>query len=276
MRGVLPETIDASATLPAVPAVASLGLRSWLYAAPRPAVVLGASTRFAWCALDDAVVLLSSPDAVRFPNAILADGGWEVLETGDRIQIGSGAVLGGQRDWWVVRWWDPSPPHIEADRSDVMARLASVARRGAPREFAIEVALRSRDRGGVLAAALGMLGAGGGLTPEADDVLIGALATYRHVTASLGHPEGGAFVDDVAQELLSLARRKTTLLSATLLHHACAGEVPDPLADLMLAVTGLGSASAALERCFALGGSSGRAMVRGVVAGARAACGASS
>lgn len=276
MLGVHPEATVATKMPAAVPAVASLALASRLCAEPRPAIVLGVSTGFAWCEFEDHVVLLASPGAVRFPNAILAAGGWDTLEPGDRIEIGSNAVLGGRLDWRVVRWWDPRPPTVKAERSAVFAQVASVARQAAPHELAIEGALAACDQDGVIGAALGMLGAGGGLTPDADDVLIGALATYRHVAASLGHPEGEAFIDDVADQLLWLAQRRTTLLSATLLRHACAGEVPDPLADLMLAVTGLGNASVALERCFALGGSSGRAMACGVVAGGRAACRVSS
>lgn len=275
MLGAFPERSHASTTSAQAPAAASLGLASWLCADPRPAVVLGTSTRFAWCALEDEVVLLGSPGAVRFPNSVLADGAWGALEPGDPVLIGSGAVRGAGFDWRAVRWWDPRPTPIESELSDVMAQVESLARRVAPRPLGVETVLASRDRNGVIEVAAEMLGAGNGLTPEADDVLIGALATYRHVAASLGRPKAGEFICDVADGLIPMARRRTTLLSATLLNHACAGEVPDPLADLMLAVTGMGSTSAALQRCLAIGGSSGRAMARGVVVGARAACGVS-
>ena len=79
-------------------------------------------------------------------------------------------------------------------------------------------------------------------------------------------------IEVVRGELLDVAARKTNLLSRTLLRHALAGEVPDPVGDLMRALTGWGSLSSALERCLALGGSSGRALALGVVCGARAGC----
>ena len=276
MLGAPPDTADTSAPSPGVPALASYGLKSWLRAEPQPAIVMGTSTRFAWCALEDEVILLASPGAVRFPNAILAGDGWDVLEPGERILIGSGALLGERFDWRVVRWWDPRVRPIGAKRSDVMAQVSSMSRHVAPSASRLEGALASGDRNGVIDAALGMLGAGGGLTPEGDDALIGAFAAYRHVTSSLGYLEGRRFIDDAATEILSVAARRTTLLSVTLLRHACAGEVPDPVADLLRAVTGIGSTSAAIEQCVDLGGSSGRAMAEGVVSGARAGCGMSS
>jgi hypothetical protein len=117
-----------------------------------------------------------------------------------------------------------------------------------------------------------MLGNGGGLTPEGDDRLIGAFAAYRHVTASLGHPAGSEMIDGLAEEVMGIATGRTTLLSVTLLRHALAGEVADPVAEFMRAVTGRGSVSVAVERCLALGGSSGRALAHGIVCGARAGC----
>jgi hypothetical protein len=151
---------------------------------------MGSSARFAWCAIEDEVVLLASRGAVRFPNAILVSGGWETLEPGERIQIGSGGVLGRRVDWRIVRWWDSSVSPIESDRREVLVRVLAAARRISAPASDLEAALGSCDRDAVIDAASDMLGAGSGLTPEEDDRLIGAIAGYRHVTASLGHPEG--------------------------------------------------------------------------------------
>lgn len=237
------------------------------------AIVMGASTQFAWCALDHEVIMLSAPDAVRFPNAILAPGGWDRLEPGEEILIGSGAVLGRTIDWHIARWWDPVVTRIDAAHAEVMARVSSVAR-SLPESthLGLEAALASGDRATIVDAAHHMLGAGSGLTPEGDDRLIGAFAAFRHVTASLDRPELGEVIDDVGGELLDIACARTTLLSFTLLRHALAGEVPDPVADLMRALTGSGSPSEALKHCLELGDSSGRALAHGVVCGARAGC----
>jgi hypothetical protein len=121
-----------------------------------------------------------------------------------------------------------------------------------------------------------MIGAGPGLTPEGDDWLIGALGAFRHVTLSVGNPTGRRMIDDLSEELLTMASASTTLLSRTLLRHALAGEAPDPVADLMTALTGRGSVEDGLERCLGLGDSSGRALAHGVASGSRAACEAAS
>ena len=217
--------------------------------------------------------MLAAQDAVRFPNAILAAGGWNRLRPGEEILIGCSAVLGPTIDWRIGRWWDPGVTQVEAESAEVMARVSSVAP-GLPvsTDPELEAALASGDQATIVDAASDMFGAGPGLTPEADDRLVGSLAAFRHVTASLGHPEVGGMIEDMRVELLDVAARKTNLLSRTLLRHALAGEVPDPVGDLMRALTGWGSLSGALERCLALGGSSGRALAVGVVCGARAGC----
>jgi hypothetical protein len=83
-------------------------------------------------------------------------------------------------------------------------------------------------------------------------------------------------IDDLSDELLTMASVSTTMLSRTLLRHALAGEAPEPVADLMTALTGRGSVEDGLERCLALGDSSGRALAHGVASGSRAACEAAS
>jgi hypothetical protein len=116
-------------------------------------------------------------------------------------------------------------------------------------------AVVSRDPS--LAAAVGarLIGRGGGLTPEGDDVVAGVAA----VIASLDWPGAlreawlGALVGDDL-------RSRTTALSATLLELAVAGMGPEPLQALFA-----GDARA-LARLVALGHSTGRAYARGAAA----------
>jgi hypothetical protein len=117
-------------------------------------------------------------------------------------------------------------------------------------------AVESRDPS--LAAAVGarLIGRGGGLTPEGDDLLAGAAA----VVASLPWPGAlreawlGALVGDDL-------RSRTTALSATLLELAVRGMGPEPLQALV------GGDAAALARLEALGHSTGRAIARGAAVG---------
>lgn len=254
-----------------VPALASLALASRLNSSPRPARVVGVAANVAWCALDDEVVFLAPTVAARFPNAILASAGWDRLEPGDVVVIGSDAVIGQTIAWRVVRWWNPRVAPIAAKPNDVAAGLSLLERTLPESSLAgLEAALASCDGAAVLDGAVALLGAGRGLTPEGDDGLIGAVAAFRHMTTSLGYPAAARMIDDVANDVVSVATEATTGLSVTLLRHAFAGEMADPVAGLLRALTGRGDVGAALERCLCIGASSGRALALGVLCGARA------
>jgi hypothetical protein len=117
-------------------------------------------------------------------------------------------------------------------------------------------AVESRDPS--LAAAVGarLIGRGGGLTPEGDDLLAGAAA----VVASAPWPEAlkEAWLGALVGEDL---RRRTTALSATLLELAIRGMGPEPLQAL------LAGDRSAYDRLVALGHSTGRAIARGAAVG---------
>jgi hypothetical protein len=117
-------------------------------------------------------------------------------------------------------------------------------------------AVRSRDPS--LAAAVGarLIGRGGGLTPEGDDLLAGVAA----VVASLPWP--GALREAWLGALVGRdLRSRTTALSATLLELAVRGMGPEPLQALVA-----GDATAH-SRLVALGHSTGRAIARGATVG---------
>lgn len=256
------------------PGFASVALRPWLNAPARPARIIGASTQFAWCVIDGEVVLLATPDAIRFPNAVLTCAGWDRLVPGATVMIGNDALVGERVACRIVRWWDPRVAPTVAVGSDVRAATDRLARSltSSRADVGLADALASGDPAALLERAIGLLGRGRGLTPEGDDVMIGAIAAFRHVTASLGHPEAAGTLDDVVEAVLALASDVTTLLSATLLRHAFAGELADPVADLLRGLTGNGDLSAAALRCLAIGHSSGSALAHGVWCGARAGC----
>jgi hypothetical protein len=152
-------------------------------------------------------------------------------EMGDELRIEGGEV------------WDPTVRvglvELAADGPDDLVR-----------------AVESRDPS--LAAAVGarLIGRGGGLTPEGDDLLAGVAA----VVASSPWPGAlreawlGALVGDDL-------RSRTTALSATLLELAVAGMGPEPLQALLAGNAG------ALARLEALGHSTGRAIAAGAAVG---------
>jgi hypothetical protein len=172
----------------------------------------------------------------------------------------------------------------------------------------VVAALRAgRDEDAYGAARDGLLGLGPGLTPSGDDVLAGLLAGTQLLAGALLGSDGalvgsdGALVgsdgvvagSDVAvggseatvrrtDELRRLAtaagatgRRvarvapdATTAISAALLDHAARGEVAAPAGHLLAALTGTGPVEPAVDRLLAVGSTSGRDLVAGLLAAA--------
>lgn len=97
------------------------------------------------------------------------------------------------------------------------------------------------------------VGAGAGLTPLGDDVVVGWLALHR--AAGVATPD----VDDAVRRSLG----RTTTLSATLLDCALEGEVAEPLRD-HLAALGTPREASARARLEAWGASSGLGIAHGV------------
>ena len=98
-----------------------------------------------------------------------------------------------------------------------------------------------------------LVGRGDGLTPLGDDVVCGWLAAHR--AAGVPTPD----VDDAVRRLLP----RTTTLSASLLDCALAGEVADPVAAYLRALS-TPHADAARAELEAFGQSSGRGLAHGI------------
>ena len=105
----------------------------------------------------------------------------------------------------------------------------------------------------------GLLGRGGGLTPEGDDVLAG----YLVGAAAYGLPAG-----DLRAVVHAHAASRTTTLSAALLRHAANGEAIPQIGALLDALGGRRPLDPALAELVAVGHTSGAALARGVLAAA--------
>jgi hypothetical protein len=117
-------------------------------------------------------------------------------------------------------------------------------------------AVRSRDPSLAAAAGARLIGRGGGLTPEGDDLISGVAA----VIAVAGWHK--AVREAWLAALIGVdLRRRTTALSATLLELAARGMGPEPLQAW------LAGDAAARSRLDAIGHSTGRAIARGAMVG---------
>ena len=158
------------------------------------------------------------------------------------------ASLPAVGDELVVRGevWDPTlrlddPPDVVPPDEDDLVR-----------------AVRTRDPSLAAAAGARLIGRGGGLTPEGDDLVCGVAAVVAV----------GGWDEAVRQAWLGALlggdlRRRTTALSATLLELAARGMGPEPLQ------TWLTGDAAALARLEAIGHSTGRAIARGAAVALR-------
>jgi hypothetical protein len=228
-------------------------------------VVRGATERAAYLDLDGFVVALTAPGVPLMANGIAVE----------RTVIGDGAVratAGGiALDGDVVTWrpdaaWEPRLPAVAAGRADALLERGSAIRAALdgepPGDAELTRALRDRDADAAARAAGRLLGLGGGLTPEGDDVLAATTA----VVVAVGEAVGLAVAERdrlVAALVPADAGARTTALSATLLALAAEGRIVEPVHRLL----DLDSGDAwrdALATLAATGASTGRAYAAAV------------
>jgi hypothetical protein len=151
--------------------------------------------------------------------------------------------------------WDPVVRPPAWSRAQVAALGAWLADRLAVPDIALPE------------AAVRLLGRGPGLTPEGDDVLVGAAVAVRALGPAAGVPP--ARRDALVASLVpgDVATR-TGALSATLLGLAAIGAAPEPVHRL-LAADAPAAREAALADLSRLGASTGRAIAAGVALAAR-------
>ena len=262
-----------------MPAVASLAIRAALAGPTRRGRVLGTSSHSVWLRVGYEVVVLSTRDATRMPNAIevtFAAGdialarlknSWSAVVGGGRIEI-DGIVAN------VARWWDPRPalPPITS------RRLAANSARFASEVPGIDSSLLRRavatwSGPNLLEAAGSLLGAGPGLTPEADDYLAGVLAGLRCLAPGQGHRRATAMLDAASAPLAAMAYARTSTLSASLIRHAIHGDVAEPAGAFLRALSDRGDVASSHARLLTVGHTSGPALAAGVVLSARALAG---
>jgi hypothetical protein len=266
---------------------------------PGPGTVLGSAAGAVYLSVGASVLAVTAARVPLMPNAVsLRRNSVPGAPAGTEATVSSGEVRFGDAriDLRGARQWSPEVPN-NATRApaDVSRRGRGVLRAAgidaAPEPSALARALArpgiglavassdegesavaslldalvARDDDAAAGAARRLLGRGGGLTPEGDDILAGAGAAL----AAWGRPAG---VSDAQGCALRAAlappdvRARTTALSATLLELAVAGRAAAPLIDVLDLGSDDGSWRAALARLHALGHSTGRAWALGCAA----------
>lgn len=228
-----------------------------------------------------AIVWLGAAGAALHPRAILATTAPAI--DGDTVQVDAGGLVP----------WQPALPVLRADTTasllDGWRRLvADGGALGAPGGFgalltgsplgfplegargaaeALALACARDDAPAAAAAALPLLGLGGGLTPSGDDYVGGALFA-RHLLATAGRADAPAW-RRAARAIVAAAPARTHPISVALLDDLATGLGWAPLHDLVAALAA-GAPSAAVEaarRLTRLGHTSGWDLLAGLGAG---------
>jgi len=232
------------------------------------------------------VLSVVTPRGARLPGACVLAGApagaalaLAQLGAADHLLVGDGTV--GLPDLSVVvrRWWSQPVvrvpdccPHLRAGAKALSSALVRAARAMSPTVIEavdhLSDAIARDEKGATRRAVHAMVGLGPGLTPAADDVLVGALLSWHHLGLA-GWPGAAASartVLDAATERLD----RTTAVSAALLHHASHGcSVPEALV-LLDALRTPPAVAAALEALVDIGHDTGSSVAYGVLVGARA------
>lgn len=236
---------------------------------------------------------LVARDGVAHPHAVvLSEPGRRasvgVVRQGQRFRCGQGRVVTPAGDRIeVVRWWAPRPAlgHVDAARLQEGSRRARTVLAGAAapldeveaaRFDALLRALRADDRHRAAHAGHGLLGLGAGSTPTGDDLLAGLIAGTVLLAPAVD--VGGAthqLVDTVttlAEEFVVVSDVATTALSGVLLRHAAVGEISQPAARVLVALTrdaaGFDAVDGAVTELLTVGSLSGRDVAYGLLAAA--------
>jgi hypothetical protein len=280
----------APAAALAAAGVASLAVRDLLRGERRPGQVLAALPdaiylEFAEPVPEPRVIVLSPPEAIRLPNAIIT-GARDIRPPGGHEAAGQ-CWAGGSRvmacglDIRIVRWWDPSPVFGPVSRARLDHGAGALARRcalpehppglaghDAPRQLA--ACCGRGDLAGAVEAAEQLVGLGPGLVPSGDSMVSGVLLALRLLGGAISGGTRAVWLANwLSASVTSDARQRTTTLAASLLHCAARGQAAAEVSAVLLGMAGQEPLEPATSRL--LTAAQGADLAWGLVAGCHAA-----
>jgi len=226
-----------------MPAAGSPWVAERIAGPPRRVEVVASGSHAVYIDVDGECVGVLARDAVPLPIGLRTTLA-RLSEIDGAVEVGDGEVCLGEYVVSVTRLVDPVVPRLgklAPWSADVQLDLPAPALR----------ALADSDAEAVLA----LLGRGDGLTPSGDDVLAGWLVA-RYATEQPLTP--------IVDVVLAEAAGRTTLLSATLLRRAAAGEAIPVARDLLLSLRSGTGVDRARERLVRIGHTSGAALALGI------------
>jgi hypothetical protein len=251
------------------------------------------------------VIVVSAPDSVRLPNAIIAEGisaadvtnaagsthatsdanftiAANAINTTNIANVGGGSICVGGLTVHARRWWDPSPvfgplSRARLDRGAAVLSLIcaqadpgpSLAQHDGPKALATLCA--RGDLASAAEQAEQLVGLGPGIIPAGDNVLCGLLLALRLLGGAIpGGTRAVWLAGWLSAAVTSYATQRTTPLAASLLHCAARGQAAAEVAAVLRGVAGEDPVEPTARRL--LGAGFGAAdLAWGLVAGCRAA-----
>jgi len=225
---------------------------------------MGGAEGVLYIAFPEGVVAVTTPRVPLMPNGIvLPQHAWpdQTTATGSEATLGPRLLQLDGRDIVLIPSTtydlaisDPaSPGELTARVREAGTFLDGMVSSTANAELeTLAVALAQNDTHEVADTARALIGRGGGLTPEGDDLVVGAAAACH----ALGMPS--RVIDALVP---SDVGSRTTALSATLLRHARAGRVVAPSVNILSRPA---QATRDIHMLLRVGNSTGRAYLRAV------------
>jgi Protein of unknown function (DUF2877) len=274
---------------PVTAGVASLAVRNLLRGTRRHGRVLAALPHAIYLEFADAVpeprvIVVSAPDVMRLPNAIVT-GPWQGRPASAagaaECWAGGSHVMACGLDIRIVRWWDPAPVFGPLSRARLDHRTAVLARLCAAPEHApglaghdepgqLAACCANGDLAGAVEAAEQLVGFGPGLVPSGDSMVIGVLLALRLLGGAISGGTRAVWLANwLSASVIDDAARRTTPLAASLLHCAASGQAAAEVSAVLLGVAGQEPLEPAASRLLAA--AQGGDLAWGLVAGCRAA-----
>jgi hypothetical protein len=246
--------------------------------------VLGGGASASYIDFDGWVVAVTGAGVAAMPNGItLAGPVAPEWPKGEGVDLDARSLAGRRASVDLskaVRWSPVAPCNVGRSPEEVRRRCEAIldtcgaSRPPIPGASQLLGSLKERDQVAFGAAVDELIGRGGGLTPEGDDLLAAtAAALFSFGTAAgLSTPTRSRFLRAMCPGDL---RRRTTSLSATLLELAAGGNVVGPLRTLIDLDQPQEQWQPALNRLIVVGHSTGRTWVLGCAHAGAAIAGAS-
>jgi hypothetical protein len=278
-----------------VAGIASLAVRDLLNGRPQAGYVLAVVqdtiiAEFPGAAREPRVIAISTPAAVRLPNAIIAGIPADTVtatmttittatstaahaakapkttkenQASNTASASGGAIRIGGLTVLARRWWDPSPvfgPLSRGRLDQAAAVLSGMCRQAAPGptladhdgSAALAASCAAGDLAGAVEQAERLVGLGAGIVPAGDSVLCGLLLALRLLGGAIpGGTRAVWLADWLSAAVTSYASQRTTPLAASLLHCAARGQAAAEVAAVLHGVAGEDPVEPAVRRLLA-------------------------